>query len=479
MDTARRAANFPAAADCRKIKAIMLVPNIFVILLLVFLNGFFVAAEFAFVSVRRAGVEAGAQAGDRRARRLLAVLSDLNAYLSAAQLGITLASLALGWLGEPAVARLLEGPLAGRVSATALHVISLFVAFAVITTLHIVLGEQAPKLLGLERAERVALASAAPMQLFYKIFRLPVRALDAASARTVRLFGLTGRDAHGGGYTQAEVQQIVAASERGGHIETKERQMIDRVFAFGDAQVRAAMIPRTRVHALPASSTLEEAREAFRATGYSRLPVYRERLDDAVGVLFRKDLDMGQVAPDEFDPAKLARSPAFIPASATLGSALAQMQARRVHFAFVSDEYGGVEGILTLEDLLEEIVGEIDDEYDEETRAQIAEQPDGTYLLDGMLAVRDANQRFGLALPEGESYTTVAGFLMARAGRVLKAGEAVEHGGARFTVERIEGLSIRRVRLALAAASSGEGAAGGAHATLLALACAPALAALV
>jgi CBS domain containing-hemolysin-like protein len=254
--------------------------------------------------------------------------------------------------------------------------------------------------------------------------------------------------------------------------------MIDRVFEFGDAQVREAMIPRTQVHALPVSSTLEEARAAFRATGYSRLPVYRERFDDVVGVLFRKDLDMGQVNPDEFDLAKLARPPAFIPASATLGAALAQMQAGRVHFAFVSDEYGGVEGILTLEDLLEEIVGEIDDEYDEETRAQISEQPDGTYLLDGMLAVRDANQRFDLALPEGESYTTLAGFLMARAGRVLKVGEAVEHDGARFTVERVEGLRIRRVRLARGEAAAGVQAAGGTLATIFALACAPALAAL-
>ncbi|MCA1641806.1 MAG: hemolysin family protein [Acidobacteria bacterium] len=454
--------------------------NIFVILLLVFLNGFFVAAEFAFVSVRRASVEAQAQAGDRRARRLLAVLGDLNAYLSAAQLGITLASLALGWLGEPAVARLLEGPLAGRVSPTVLHVISLFVAFAVITTLHIVLGEQAPKLLGLERAERVALASAAPMQLFYKIFRLPVRALDRASERTVRLFGLTAKDAHGASYTQQEVRQIVAASERGGHIEEKERQMIERVFEFGDAQVREAMIPRTQVHALPADATLGEVREAFRATGYSRLPVYRERFDDVVGVLFRKDLDMGQVSAEGFDLARVARKPAYIPASATLGAALAQMQAGRVHFAFVSDEYGGVEGILTLEDLLEEIVGEIDDEYDEETRAQISEQPDGTYLLDGMLAVRDANQRFDLALPEGESYTTLAGFLMARSGHMLKVGETVEHDGARFTVEHVEGLRIQRVRLARdgAAAAADAQSAGDTLAAFLALACAPALAAL-
>ncbi|HLL73776.1 MAG TPA: hemolysin family protein [Pyrinomonadaceae bacterium] len=426
--------------------------NIVLVFLLVLANGFFVASEFALVGVRRSRVASLAEAGDRRARRLLGLIDNLNAYISATQLGITLASLALGWLGEPAVAHLLEKPLAGRVSEAVLHTISFAVAFGIITFLHIVLGELAPKTLALERAEKTALAIALPMQLFYRTFYYPIRLLDWAGTRVVRLFGLHPSGEHGAIYTEDELRQIIAASQRGGHIEEGERRLLDRVFAFGDAEVREAMIPRTQVEALPANATLEEARARFRETGYSRLPVYRERLDNVVGLLFRKDLDMGQVSPEGFDLAKLARPATFIPATATLGAALAQMQKARIHFVFVIDEHGGIEGVLTLEDLLEEIVGEIDDEYDEEARSQIAEQPDGTCLLDGMLAVRDANQRLSLALPEDEHYTTLAGFLMAKAGRVLKAGETVEHDGASFAVERVEGLRIRRVRFAPAAA---------------------------
>ena len=193
----------------------------------------------------------------------------------------------------------------------------------------------------------------------------------------------------------------------------------------------------------------EETKSAFREHGYSRLPVYRERLDDVVGVVSRRDIEpfLEGAPPSEFALEKLARAPLFIPATARLGSALSLMQKARTHLAFVIDEYGGLEGIVTLEDLLEEIVGEIDDEYDEEAREQIIAQPDGTFLLDGMLAVRDANRRFGLRLPEDGHYTTVAGFLLAHAGRLLAAGDEVEHAGARFRVERVERRRIRRVSL--------------------------------
>jgi CBS domain containing-hemolysin-like protein len=422
--------------------------SIIAVLLLVLANGFFVAAEFALVSVRRARIEALAASGNRRATRLIQLLDNLNAYLSAAQLGITLASLALGWIGEPAVAHMLEGPLAGRVSETWLHIISFGVAFSIITTLHIVLGEQAPKLFGLERAETVALLSAWPMQLFYKAFSLPIRALDWASARTVRLFGLNSSAAHGSTYTSEELRQLVNASHQGGHLEAEEQKMINRVFDFADAEVREAMIPRMGVQALPLTTTLEEAEKAFCETGYSRLPVFRERLDDIIGVLFMKDIMQcvrggGKAA---FDLEKLLHPPMFVPATAGLGHVLAQMQAARTHLAFVIDEHGGIEGIVTLEDLLEEIVGEINDEYDEEVRAQIIED-NGTFLLDGMLAVRDANRRFNLRLPEEAGYTTLAGFVLAKAGRLLRQGESVEHDGARFTVERVDRRRIRRIRL--------------------------------
>ena len=440
---------------------------LFVVVLLVLANGFFVAAEFALVGVRRARVEALAAGGDRRARRLLPLLNDLNSYLSASQLGITLASLGLGWVGEPTVAHLLEGPLTRLgVSETWIHVIAFVVAFAVITSLHITIGEQAPKLLGLQRAERVALATALPMQLFHKVFRWPVSALDRASAYLVRPLGVEADAGHASAYTEEELRHIVAASRAGGHIEAEEEQMIDRVFEFADAEVREAMVPRTNVEALPVTATLEETRAALRALGYSRLPVYRDRLDDVVGVLFRRDVEpyLDGSADRPFDLGELVHPPIFIPATAKLGGALRQMQAARTHLAFAIDEHGGLEGIVTLEDLLEEIVGEIDDEYDEEARAQCVEQPDGTYLLDGMLAVRDANRRFDLKLPEDGGYTTMAGFLLARAGRLLRPGETVEHEGARFLVETVDRRRIRRIRYTPAPAAEGREAATETHA---------------
>jgi CBS domain containing-hemolysin-like protein len=423
---------------------------ILIIVLLVFLNGFFVAAEFALVGVRRSRIEALAEDGDRRARRLIGILDDLNAYLSASQLGITLASLGLGWVGEPTVAHMIEGPLTrAGVPETVVQVIAFVVAFIVITALHIVLGEQAPKLFGLQMAERVALATALPMRLFYRLFSLPIRALDHASAAVVRPLGVNADAGHASAYTQEELRHVVEMSRKGGYIEPQEQRLINGVFEFADAEVREAMVPRTNVDALSVAATLEETKAAFRSLGYSRLPVYRGRLDEVVGVLFRRDIEpfLDGSNTDEFDVEKLAHAPLFIPATAKLGSALTQMQSSRTHLAFVIDEHGGLEGIVTLEDLLEEIVGEINDEYDEEVRDQIDEQADGTFLLDGMLAVRDANRRFRLDLPEAGNYTTVAGFMLAQAGRLLKPGEVIKHAGATFKVERVDRRRIRRVRL--------------------------------
>ena len=435
------------------------------VVLIVLANGFFVAAEFAFVGVRRPRIEALAESGDRRARRLIRILDNMNAYLSAAQLGITLASLALAILGEPTIAALIEGPiesaLAGRMSdqtvETVKHGLAFAIAYSILTSLHITVGEQAPKLVGLERAERTAMFSALPMEIFYKTFRWPIHALDWASARMVRVFGLRASSAHASIYTEEEIRQIIDTSHKSGHLQSEERQLINRVFDFSDAEVREAMVPRTAVTALPSTATIEEAEEAFCEGGYSRLPVFRDRLDEIVGVLFMKDLIpcLRRLNPVEFDMEKMLHPPLFVPATARLGSVLAQMQAAQTHIACVVDEHGGLEGIVTLEDLLEEIVGEINDEYDEESRSQITEEPDGTYLIDGMLAVRDANRRFNLKLPEEAGYTTMAGFLLAQAGRLLHVGETVEHEGARFVVEQVDRRRIRRIRYTSAAPPEG------------------------
>jgi CBS domain containing-hemolysin-like protein len=421
--------------------------KILAVFLLVFANGFFVAAEFSLVSVRRTRIETLAAGGSRRAKQLLGLIDNVNEYISATQLGITLASLALGWIGEPTVAALLAHPLDGVVSEWWLHTISFFVGFAVITFFHIVIGELVPKRLALESSEKVSLATGWLLHSFYKIFYYPIRFLFWAGNLASSALGLQSKDEHGSIYTEDELRQLINASHQSGHLEKEEQQLINRVFDFSEAEVREAMIPRTAVAAIPVTATLAEVEESFCESGYSRLPVYRDQLDNIVGVLFMKDIMpcLKTSGRKEFDMETMVHPPMFVPATARLGNVLAQMQSARTHLAFAIDEHGGIEGILTLEDLLEEIVGEINDEYDEEVRAQIVEE-NGAYLLDGMLAVRDANRKFKLKLPEDAGYTTLAGFLLARAGRILKPGETVEHDGASFTVERVDRHRIRRVR---------------------------------
>ena len=419
------------------------------VLVLVAANGFFVAAEFALVGVRRSRIETLVASGSRSAKRLMGLLKNLNAYLSACQLGITLASLALGWIGEPAVARLLEAPLAGLPDWWR-HGIAFAIAFSIITTLHIVLGEQAPKLMGLAAAEKVALAVALPMQLFYKVFSLPIRALDWASVRTVQLLGIKATAEHASTYTEEELRRLIDLSRESGHLRAEERRLIHRVFEFSDTLVREAMVPRTEMAALPYTNDLEEITRAFEQHRYSRLPVYRETLDDVCGFLHSKDVMPCLLQPDKFKIENVLQPPLYVVNTARLEHVLRQMQKAKMHFGFVVDEHGGLEGIITLEDLLEEIVGEISDEHDEEVNEQITEIDTHNYLLDGGLAVRDLNRRLKLAVPESEAYTTVGGFLMTEAGHVLKPGEVVQYDGLVFKVERVEKRRVRSVKLEIA-----------------------------
>ena len=425
------------------------------VLVLVAANGFFVAAEFAFVGVRSSRIETLAASGSRAAKRLLGLLQNLNAYLSACQLGITLASLGLGWIGEPTVAHLLEGPLSGF-TETQRHIIAFAIGFIIITALHIVLGEQAPKLMGLARAERVALAVALPMQLFYRIASLPIRALDWASARTVSLVGIQATSEHASIYTEEELRKLVDMSRESGHLRAEERRLIHRVFDFSDTVVREAMVPRTEMAAIPNTCNLEEITKAFEQHRYSRLPVYRESFDDVCGFIHSKDVMPYLLQPEKFKLEDVLQPPMYVVDTARLEHVLRQMQKAKMHFGFVVDEHGGLEGIITLEDLLEEIVGEISDEHDEEVNEQITEVDKSTYVLAGGLAVRDLNRRLKLTVPESESYTTVGGFLMTEAGHVLKPGEVVQHDGLVFKVERVEKRRVMRVKLEILQ-TNGEG----------------------
>lgn len=429
-------------------------PYLLLVCLLVAANGFFVASEFALVAVRRSRIEALKVEGNRRASVLLELLDNLNSYISATQLGITIASLALGWVGEPAIARLLEIPLSGILTDAVRHTISFSIAFTAITFLHIVLGELAPKTLALERAEQVALVIAWPLRLFHKVFHWPIILLDHAGRLTVRLFGIHSSTEHASVYTVAELRQIIDLSHTSGTLEADEQRLLHRVFEFSDSEVQDVMIPRHAVAALPITATLAETRQAFNSLGYSRIPVYREQLDNIAGIVVRRDLEPFLAKTDsvEFNLELLLHPPRFIPSNAQLSVTLKQMQSSRAHMVFVVDEYGGFEGIVTLEDLLEEIVGEIDDEFDDVSPSQIVED-NGSYLLDGMLTVREANNVLELQIPEDASYTTIGGFLLAQAGHLMSQGESISFMDSLFTVESVDRRRIRRVRLSLNRAS--------------------------
>jgi CBS domain containing-hemolysin-like protein len=431
--------------------------NLFLVIFLVLANGFFVASEFSFVAVRKSRIEALAAEGSKAAERLLAMLNNLNAYISATQLGITLASLGLGWIGEPAVAALLE-PVLIRVgeatgatflaSGTVLHTISFTIAFSFITFLHIVFGELAPKTAALEVSEKVALWCALPLQIFYKIFSYPIRLLDWTGTKTVRLFGLHPSGEHGSSYTEDEIRQLINKSEQSGHLNKEERRLINRVFEFSETTVKEAMIPRTEIMAISSTSTLEEIAEAFRRHGYSRMPVYRDSLDDILGVIHSKDVMQYLLVRQKFFKIeRVLKKPMYVVDTARLEDVLRQMQHAKAHFGFVVDEHGGVEGIITLEDLLEEIVGDISDEHDEEVNEQIHKQTDGSFILDGGLAVRDLNRRLHLDVPASETYTTVAGFLLSEAGEILNEGESVSFNGHIFHIEKVDKRRILRVRM--------------------------------
>ncbi len=415
------------------------------------INGFFVASEFALVSVRKPRIESRAEEGSKNAKAALRLLNNPTLFISAVQLGVTLASLALGWLGEPTIAHFLE-PLADKIvtGETALyiaHTIAIIIAFAIITFLHVTLGELVPKMVSLEKSETMALATARPLELFAKIFSPVLWVLNLAGGAIGKLLGLKSSLEHTSVYTEEELRQLVILSEESGHLNKEERRLINQVFEFSETTVKEAMVPRTEIVGIQAASTLEEIALAFHQHGYSRLPVYRGSLDDIAGIIHSKDVMSYLLRPKSFRLEKVLQKPIYIVDTARLEDVLRLMQRGKAHFGFVVDEHGGVEGIITLEDLLEEIVGDISDEHDEEVNEQIKPESDGSFTLDGNLAVRDLNRRLNLNLPVSDGYTTIAGFLMSESGHILNEGESVPYDGHIFKIKKVDKRRILKVRM--------------------------------
>ena len=416
--------------------------------LLVLVNGFFVAAEFALVKVRLSQIELKAKEGNRLARLTLTMLQDLEAYLSASQLGITLASLGLGWIGESVVASIILAAVHAlnlEVTPELAHQIALPVSFATITVLHIVIGEQAPKMLAIQRPEALSLAVALPLRLFYIISFPAIWVLNKLSSIVLRLFGVDsghGNDAH----TSDELRMLLDQSKESGEIQDSEHELIENVFQFNDRMVKQIMVPRTKLSALDVHAPVEQILDIIFAEGFSRMPVYEGNIDNIVGVLNVKDLLPIIRRGEAVELARIMRPPYFVPETKKINRLLRQFQRKHIVMAVVSDEFGGVSGIVTIEDIMEELVGEIQDEYDNEVPV-VEKVAEDEYRVNPATPISDANEYLPFPLPEGEDYETVGGLLNVIYGSIPDVGDVAVLDPYEFRILTRTGRVVELVQL--------------------------------
>ena len=390
-----------------------MIGSILLTVLLVALNGFFVAAEFSLIKVRASQIELRAQAGSTVARLTQHMLQHLDAYLSATQLGITLASLGLGWIGEEVVTELVLTAfhrLHIVIDPALTRTISVSVAFVLITILHIVFGELVPKSLAIQKPEAVALFTSAPLRGFYFVGRPLIWLLNRLWILTLRVLGLPAVS-HAESHSAEELRLLLEQGKTSGQLEDNEHALIENVFEFNDRIVKAIMVPRTKIAAIPVSLSEDEALAKLLDDGFSRVPVYDEVVDNIVGILYVKDLlAKARRQQEPVVISQIMRPAYFIPETVKLNALLKQFQVRHLHMAIVTDEHGGVSGLVTMEDVVEELVGEIQDEYDNEA-PQVEQTGPFEFRVNGALSVPDANEWLPFPIPETDAYETVSGYL--------------------------------------------------------------------
>jgi putative hemolysin len=418
------------------------------VLALVVANGFFVSAEFSIVAVRKTRIDQLLAEGHRGARAVRRAVTEPASYIAATQLGITMASLGLGWIGEPALASLIQpglGFLSSQIAEATAHSIAVATAFAVVTSLHIVLGELAPKTIALQHAESTALLVVKPTELFMTAFWPFIRLLNGMGNAVVNLLGMRGSGSHGMVHSEEELKMLVTASQEAGVLEEQEERMLHRVFGFADLTAGQLMVPRTEVVAIPADATRDQIVSLIGRYGHTRLPVYRDDLDHVIGILHVTDLLKAITATSgAINAASLAREALTVPETLGADDLLAQMGRRAVGEALVIDEYGGTAGLVTFESLVARIVG--DPGTTVAGQAKIETLPDGSANLDGLVLVTDVNERFGLHI-DAATYTTVGGFMLGRLGRRPRVGDAIDVNGRRMRVVALEGIRVSRVWL--------------------------------
>ncbi|HJQ09432.1 MAG TPA: hemolysin family protein [Gemmatimonadaceae bacterium] len=425
------------------------------IILLVLLNAFFVGAEFALVRSRRTRLEAMTRSGDRLARIALRASSNISRILSASQLGVTLASLGLGWVAESTLGEVfadLFGSLPVGLEVSTRLAIGAAIALIIVTYLHVVFGELTPKAAALNHPEVLAKWLAPPLLFFAWITKPFTYFLNRSSQVILRALGQQSAGSEEAVHSPEEIRLLVEQSTERGEMQAHDADMIDAVFEFSEKNAREVMTPRTELVALPVEATLSEVLQVVQETGLSRYPVYEESIDNIIGVVLAKDL-LKLLAPrantEAFDLPSIMRPVHVIPGSREVEEVLADFKRLKEHMAIVLDEYGGTAGVVTMEDLLEEIVGEILDEYDtpEDAEAPMHTRA-GETLVPGSTHIGELNEHFALSVPE-EDYTTIGGYVFGMLGRLPVVGDRVIAGGAIFTVREMDGRRIETLAVDL------------------------------
>jgi putative hemolysin len=435
----------------------MFVWDFLLILLLIALNAFFTSMEFASVAARKARIELLADEGNLAAKIVKAWLENpasRSRLIAACQLGITIVSLALGAVGENTFQKLLT-PTFNRIAlapnlqrlTSLLAALPLILSLIIITSIHVVLGEQVPKVATLHQPERVAMLGARPMKAFSSVFKWFIDILDWATKLVLRMFGLQLVGEHSLIYTVDELKLMIGESEEGGVLEPPEREMLESVFDFGDLLVRQVMVPRMEIVAIEGDTKLDEIIATVTQHTYTKLPVYEDDLDQIVGILHVKDVLRVMNQPDcqNTTAGEMARDTLYIPETLPVNELLHQFRHNRQHIAIVLDEFGGTAGLVTLEDLLEEIVGEVSDQFDVAS-PEIQNLPDGSVLIDGLTLIEAVNQQLTLNLSDPH-YDTIAGYFLGKLGHIPKIGDVVESSGVRLQVKSMDGLRIAQLIL--------------------------------
>ncbi len=437
--------------------------RVFVILLLVAANAFFAAAEFALVSVRETRIQQLIEAHRAGARTVLKLHQQLSRVVNGVQLGITVTSLSLGWLGEPVLARLFETWVGSVPYATVYaHAIAVAVAFVMITSLHVILGELVPKSLALHRAERVALAVAAPMDVFLTVTGPLTIGMSRVAGLVLQAFG-TREIRHGSVHSPDELKLIVTAAHTSGQLSPAQEEMLLNALELDDITARQVMVPRTRISSLPSDLNLDEALSRVVDDQHSRVPVYDPLRgpEHIVGVLYAKDLmrwtrlrlRFGLAAPSsaariaEMKIGQIMHDVLVVPETKSLLDLLGEFQQRKRHLAVVVDEFGSTAGVISVEDVLEQLVGELEDEFDVATAQPGATDVNAPLVLDGAVNIRDLESQYEMKLPQDEGFETLAGFMLSRLQKMPEGGEAFEYEGRRFVVEKMDGHRVASVRI--------------------------------